>query len=476
MPGSPFALLLHGRLDGWERGLNYAGAPPASGWDVRPESGRASFLRFCAAHLIAHVVRPNSCDVFIHSWNPEIGPLMDSLYRPVASQHEKMATWQLRRDRAVPSQHLSMARALKLALTHGAYRLMMVARHDVLFYVDVDLAPFDRRLLHLPAWCAGQDALKPREIASLEPVCREAAPGAERPRYRYLGGSFAAAPIRLSRLHVALPGALRAEDEYDWAVLDCEQRRPRGGRQERRPRGGRHTEAFRAGCGGGAWAGPGVSGDLAADLAADSRRASLPCAGWFVAPPEAVAPFAALGADYQHARRALANLRRGVAKFPPHAHFFWAWVVRRSFNATSVRFAPLFEGTHFRLARHWRKGSGCFARVHPARADALARLRLDPPPAGAEESLAARQCPPDARNRGGLRVSCAWYSPLCESAAGPATLASERLAHRLMNATTRLPIRALHGNKMGGDAVRHRYGGEGERLAGVLLRHAQGQQ
>ena len=40
-----------------------------------------------------------------------------------------------------------------------------------------------------------------------------------------------------------------------------------------------------------------------------------------------------------------------------------------------------------------------------------------------------------------------------------------------MNATTRLPIRALHGNKMGGDAVRHRYGDEGERLAGVLLRH-----
>lgn len=87
-------------------------------------------------------------DVYVHSWNPELGAVWDAL-RPARVWHQPI----IRGLSALRSQHLSLKRVL--SLVPDSIRLMLVSRLDVLLFTDVLLRP----LLHDEAVAAGHEAL-----------------------------------------------------------------------------------------------------------------------------------------------------------------------------------------------------------------------------------------------------------------------------------------------------------------------------
>ena len=111
-------------------------------FDLR--AARAAYLRFAHASIWRHVVAANRASglefpIFLHSWHPELGGLLDELYGPVASAHDE---FNASIDK-VQSQHRSMARGLALASRHGGAKIkhVMVARYDLFFYTDLKLLP-----------------------------------------------------------------------------------------------------------------------------------------------------------------------------------------------------------------------------------------------------------------------------------------------------------------------------------------------
>ena len=120
MPGEArFALLLHGRLGNVmmppSESLRHSDAEVAAG-------GLHGLVRLLAASHLEHVVVPNEADVFLHSWNPGLGLLLDaqygpslqgSLHEPVNASLEKAA-----------SQALSIARCAQLASKRYAASMM----------------------------------------------------------------------------------------------------------------------------------------------------------------------------------------------------------------------------------------------------------------------------------------------------------------------------------------------------------------
>ena len=113
----PVALALHGRLAGWQPTWAAYQTKPGRGsnWDIEPHSTLGGFARFVHSTIWERIVVANrraglQLDVYIHSWNPEIGPLLDRLYRPNRSRHDPI---RIGLDK-VASQHLSIKRVLEL--------------------------------------------------------------------------------------------------------------------------------------------------------------------------------------------------------------------------------------------------------------------------------------------------------------------------------------------------------------------------
>ena len=128
MPGA--ALCLHGRVSSWSgtKSLTFA--------DVN--ASRRSLVRLAADSYHRHIISPNRAvwaGVYIHSWNPELASLFSELYFPAASLHEPIREGL----RAVASQALSMHRCVALVPEDANVALIMVARHDLLFYEHVPL-------------------------------------------------------------------------------------------------------------------------------------------------------------------------------------------------------------------------------------------------------------------------------------------------------------------------------------------------
>ena len=152
MPARSVALALHGRLAGWqptwaiEKFVRRPGQSRSQGlgsasWDIEPDSTLRGFARFVHSSIWERIVVANrraglEIDVFLHSWNPEIGPLLDELYQPKRSRHEKTRPGLQK----VSSQHLSLKTALQLLGEDGAHELVLVMRHDVIWYEDFVLA------------------------------------------------------------------------------------------------------------------------------------------------------------------------------------------------------------------------------------------------------------------------------------------------------------------------------------------------
>ena len=162
------AFVMHGRLAGWQP----TWTAQQTGWDLTgvPDSTLKGFVRFLHGVTWKRIIEPNrragiKLDIYIHSWNPELGPLLDELYQPTRSKHEPVHP----RLHRVASQHLSIKTALQLAEAE-THELVLVARHDVLWYSDFMLANMSHAPLWLPQWCTGAD-LTPQLGKILRPAC-----------------------------------------------------------------------------------------------------------------------------------------------------------------------------------------------------------------------------------------------------------------------------------------------------------------
>ena len=80
--GIRVAVLLFGAIGGTNQSASVAGS----------DAGDAQMVRAAHASLREHVLQANpqsQHDLFCHSWNPTLAPLISELYRPLWSRHER---------------------------------------------------------------------------------------------------------------------------------------------------------------------------------------------------------------------------------------------------------------------------------------------------------------------------------------------------------------------------------------------------
>ena len=195
------ALALHGRLAGWQptwvtdpmnRSRVYRaallGQVEPHPWDVEPHSTLGGFAQFVHSTIWDRIVVANrragfQLDVYMHSWNPELGPLLDRLYQPKRSRHEPIRLGLQK----VASQHLSLKTVLELCAGE-VHEHVLVMRHDVIWYEDFVLANLSSAPLWLPHWCLTPrlTALNTAQLVqTLRPACAAEQRG-------YLGESYLA--------------------------------------------------------------------------------------------------------------------------------------------------------------------------------------------------------------------------------------------------------------------------------------------
>ena len=459
------ALVLHGRIGSWlvsatelpgaQRNLStYRQPREAKAAAKYEQTSRLAALRafagFTHSSLWRHVVLANrrkgaNVRVVIHSWSPEAGDVLDTLYKPAASQHDPPPSTD-----KVTSQHLSLARALALldGLGGASDDLIMVARLDLLLYRDVPLAELAR--------------------ARAAPAAAPAAPAATT---RAVGPSDV-----LYLPHTCVPSRMRLPAGM-WGLESQVLRRTcsgGSGTERGAPTGRRMLPAQLTRYGG-----------AIRSLDARSDFTLFVLDYFFIATPPVVRSFASLvgspraAASGQpieaHGLDELADrLRRRFRGklFPQWAHLYWAEHVTNTLVPTGMplRFLLLHEAD-FSLARFWRFGRDCVTRVSRRAgqlgvADGLrrgggegaaddgegdepwaafqnatefARAVRGPGRHHLSTSPLAEQCPKELES--GSHVFCPWFSRACaHEAAG--TLAAGEEAGRFQ-ASANLPPRQL---------------------------------
>ena len=124
------------------------------------DSGDEATVRLAHASLQRAVVAANpriQLSTFVHSWNPTLGHLIDSLYVPAWSAHEAQE-----HDERVPSAALSMQRVLRAKAAHEAARgfefdLVAMLRHDLIFFSPLSFGSLERAQVWMPMQCCGAD-------------------------------------------------------------------------------------------------------------------------------------------------------------------------------------------------------------------------------------------------------------------------------------------------------------------------------
>ena len=187
------AVVLHGRLGAWATGpagTTLSGARLARRlWldnakerrsqqqqyespDLAPQSTIGGFARFVHSSFDKYVVQANVAagvrvSVFMHSWHRELQELLDALYQPKASRHDRPIHF----AESVRSQHLSMKRSL--SLMHRAdetqFSLVLICRYDVLWFSPLLVSRLMSAPLWLPRWCrsAASNSLEARAACGL---------------------------------------------------------------------------------------------------------------------------------------------------------------------------------------------------------------------------------------------------------------------------------------------------------------------
>lgn len=125
------------------------------------DSGDEAMVRLSYGTVRRHVIDANplaKIDVFVHSWNPALGSLLEQLYRPVWSAHEDQVY-----DERVPSAALSLKRVLEAKARREAsaggyaYDIAAALRHDLVLFAPLRLAALPAAQLWLPMQCCGAD-------------------------------------------------------------------------------------------------------------------------------------------------------------------------------------------------------------------------------------------------------------------------------------------------------------------------------
>ena len=390
---SRVALCLHGMLGTWDAASSQL--PNASSTSWRQQQ----FARFTHASIWQHVVRANreagrSLDVYLHSWNPGLGPLLDELYQPRASLHEPVRT-QLDK---VGSQHLSLKRVLALVPRgiEGGYSgdaddgglLIMVSRYDVLFFNDVLL-----------------------DVASLAPI---------------------GASLWLPRACEPLHGSAARHSATINAACGCPLDRPACGTLEGPPDVG-YLLGF----------------STALQLRPARWRFNLMTTDWWFVASRRVA--ASFGAIYERRNRYDAVLKRIKRGLPAWAHFFWSAHLHFFLpEGVAVRFLPQTKGLDFGLARFWAFGVDCLSRdvINASRipapyfpAASSARPTSKPLDGERVPSPLAEQCPGWSSGREmavgseARRVRCPYHTRACgQTASRNSSLRMGRVAKRYKRA------------------------------------------
>lgn len=143
------AVILHGKIGTLSRASSSLKEPQPHQSEV--------LIRKVHRSIKKHLIHPNdqtTFDFFIHSWNPDNSLVIDSLYKPVQSQHDHPI------QEFSPQQ--SQIRSLTLALrfkkeceieTEHTYKYVFMFRHDLVFSKHLQIADLPSAPLIFPRHC-----------------------------------------------------------------------------------------------------------------------------------------------------------------------------------------------------------------------------------------------------------------------------------------------------------------------------------
>ena len=163
------ALCLYGKIGEWR--LSSSSLPKSGS-----NRSVAAYAALAHSTIQRHILQANrrdglAVDVFLHSWNPEVGPELDALYQPNASLHQQP----LEALERVRSGHLSLKRVLLLLRAREVpgdeVSLIMLSRFDVLWYNDLLFRGLSSSRIWLPHHCQPVVGLRHSEVGALRSLC-----------------------------------------------------------------------------------------------------------------------------------------------------------------------------------------------------------------------------------------------------------------------------------------------------------------
>lgn len=151
------AVLLHGKVGSLRS--------PAS--DVGFDAGDPLVVRIASRSFLHRVLAPNptvSVDLFVHAWNPSLGSLINTSYRPIWSLFEA----EPKGVSKVVSAGLSMSKTIRAkqeweTRMGRSYDMVLVARLDLVWFRALRWHNLPRAQLWLPGQCCPPDVDKIQE-------------------------------------------------------------------------------------------------------------------------------------------------------------------------------------------------------------------------------------------------------------------------------------------------------------------------
>ena len=387
------ALVLHGKIGGFDRGMGGARSIDAS------SVAGLDLAVLCYANFVRHVLEPNrhaglEMHVLAHSWSPEIGDALDALFKPRLSLHEPEANDRNRRvcDHIETRLHQTVPEfrgffsgpgwglnACQRTASHlaGISRALALKRQaerrDGIVYTHVILSRWDvlwnRPVLLAALPVAANVVVVPHSCTEASPLDKQA-------------GASATAAWASHRAHVCHGRGRHAEREVASEAL---------------------TTTAAVECDPGS---RGCSHDLTS-----AARGVFVLDWWLVASSAAASAFAAIGeaAHYVNMTVAAAHTlhRHAVQRQVVMGHMYWGEHVLRHMGAT-FRFA-LHLGVDFTLGRQWLP-TRCLG-LHPTcgaggRCDDVSGVLKRPWQGKLTSSLAQRPAPTVYSDGAGLRAAC----------------------------------------------------------------------
>lgn len=120
---------------------------------------------YCAKTYRQHVIRPNRCDVFLHSWSIDLASSLIETYQPKSCSFESQIDFDGKHPKyRMRSKWHSMRRAVKLMLDQGSYDFVMVGRYDMVVLRDFVFSKLQSEKLYVTCQTHFQSKNTPRYI------------------------------------------------------------------------------------------------------------------------------------------------------------------------------------------------------------------------------------------------------------------------------------------------------------------------